>query len=188
MTSTGRAVGISLIQLAKILQWSQRIWDPNIILTVPADVLAPITSARPSAGTVLITRLDIFALTHWGRVTYICFGKLTIIGSDNGLVPGWNQWWNLVNWTLRNKFQWNLKQNSYIFIQETAFETVICEMAFILSRPQCVKVSAAMDDFCQYIGPDENIANGCRDVTKSCNSSSIDKMQTSTKYFKDGME
>ena len=26
-------------------------------------------------------------LTHWGRVTQICVGKLTIIGSDNGLSP-----------------------------------------------------------------------------------------------------
>ena len=25
--------------------------------------------------------------THWGRVTHICFSKLTIIGSDNGLPP-----------------------------------------------------------------------------------------------------
>ena len=28
-----------------------------------------------------------FQLTHWGRVTYICVSKLTIIGSDNGLTP-----------------------------------------------------------------------------------------------------
>ena len=28
-----------------------------------------------------------FVLTHWGRVTHICVGKLTIIGSDNGLSP-----------------------------------------------------------------------------------------------------
>ena len=27
-------------------------------------------------------------LTHWGRVTHICVGKLIIIGSDNGLSPG----------------------------------------------------------------------------------------------------
>ena len=27
-------------------------------------------------------------LTHWGRVTHICVGKLTIIGADNGLSPG----------------------------------------------------------------------------------------------------
>ena len=26
-------------------------------------------------------------LTHWGWVTYICIGKITIIGSDNGLPP-----------------------------------------------------------------------------------------------------
>ena len=26
-------------------------------------------------------------LTHWGRETYICVGKLAIIGSDNGLSP-----------------------------------------------------------------------------------------------------
>ena len=30
-------------------------------------------------------------LTHWGRVTYICVSKLTSIGSDNGLSPGWRQ-------------------------------------------------------------------------------------------------
>ena len=30
-------------------------------------------------------------LTHWGRVTYICVGKLTLIGSNNGLSPGLRQ-------------------------------------------------------------------------------------------------
>ena len=29
----------------------------------------------------------ILLLTHWGRVTHICVGKLIIIGSDNGLSP-----------------------------------------------------------------------------------------------------
>ena len=29
----------------------------------------------------------IFFLTHWGRVTHICVSNLTIIGSDNGLLP-----------------------------------------------------------------------------------------------------
>ena len=31
-----------------------------------------------------------------------------------------------------NKLQWNLNRNSYIFIQENVFESVICEMAAIL--------------------------------------------------------
>ena len=35
-------------------------------------------------------------LTHWGRVTHICVGNLTIIGSDNGLSPGWRQ---AITWT-----------------------------------------------------------------------------------------
>ena len=30
-------------------------------------------------------------LTHWGRETHICVGKLTIIASDNGLLPGRRQ-------------------------------------------------------------------------------------------------
>ena len=33
-------------------------------------------------------REEALQLTHWGRVTHICVGNLTIIGSDNGLSPG----------------------------------------------------------------------------------------------------
>ena len=36
-------------------------------------------------------------LTHWGRVTHICVGNLTIIGSDNGLSPGRPQ---AITWTI----------------------------------------------------------------------------------------
>ena len=35
--------------------------------------------------------VEISVLTHWGRVTHICVGNLTIIGSDNGLSPGRHQ-------------------------------------------------------------------------------------------------
>ena len=34
---------------------------------------------------------DGLLLIHWGCVTHICVGKLTIIGSDNGLSPGRRQ-------------------------------------------------------------------------------------------------
>ena len=37
------------------------------------------------------------------------------------------------------KPQWNHKRNLYIFIQENAFENVICKMAAIVSWPQCAK-------------------------------------------------
>ena len=49
-----------------------------------------------------------------------------------------DQCWIIVNWTLGNRLQWNLNWNSSIFIQENTFESVVCEMAAILSRPQCV--------------------------------------------------
>ena len=85
--------------------------------------------------------------THWGRMTHICVGNIIIIRY-------WFRWWlvawsapshylnrclNIVNWTLRNKLQWKLKRNSYIFFQDNAFENIVCETAGILSRPQCVK-------------------------------------------------
>ena len=35
-------------------------------------------------------------LTNWGRVTHICVGNVTIIGSDNGLSPGRRQ---AITWT-----------------------------------------------------------------------------------------
>ena len=70
--------------------------------------------------------------------------KRAIIGSDNGLAPGrrqaiiLNQCWHIVNWTLRNKLQWNLNQNSYIFIHKNAIENVVYKMVAILSLPHCV--------------------------------------------------
>ena len=84
--------------------------------------------------------LSIVYLIHWSRVTHICVSKQTIIGSDNGLAASHylNQIWNIVNWNLRNKLRWNFNRNSKIFIQENGFECVVCEMAAILSRPQCV--------------------------------------------------
>ena len=38
-----------------------------------------------------------YTLIQWGRTTYICISKLTIIGSDNGLSPGRHQ---AIIWTI----------------------------------------------------------------------------------------
>ena len=81
-------------------------------------------------------------LTHRGRVMHICVGKLTTIGSDNGLSPGWRQaimWTNagiLLTGPLGTNFSGIFILNSNIFIQENALENVVCRMASILSRPQ----------------------------------------------------
>ena len=34
--------------------------------------------------------------------------------------------------------------NSNVFIQENAFENIVCEMAAILSRPQCVNTNTGL--------------------------------------------
>ena len=84
--------------------------------------------------------------THWGRMMHICINNLAIIGLDNGLftlsVPSHylNQCWNIVNWTLRNQHQRNFHLNSNIFIHQNASESGVCEMAAILSWPQCVNI------------------------------------------------
>ena len=78
-------------------------------------------------------------------MTYVCVSKLTIIGSDNGLMPGRHQaniWTNagiLLIGPLGTNFSGILIENLYIFIQENAFENVVWKMAAILSWPQCVK-------------------------------------------------
>ena len=78
----------------------------------------------------------------------LMLSKRTPIGSDNGLAP-MNQCWDVVNRTLVNKFQWNLKRNSYIFSQENAFENVVCEMAVILSGSYCVKKKISQHNYHQ---------------------------------------
>ena len=81
-------------------------------------------------------------LTHWGRVTHICVGGLTIIGSDNGLSLGRRQaiiWANagmLLIGPLGTGFREML-----IGIQIFSFTKMrmkMSKMASILSRPRCV--------------------------------------------------
>ena len=61
---------------------------------------------------------------HWGRVTHICIGRLSITGSDNGLSTGRRQAIILTNAgilliePLGNKFQWNFNRNSNISIKD----------------------------------------------------------------------
>ena len=45
-----------------------------------------------------------------------------------------NQFWILVNWTLRNKLRWNFNQNTKLYIHENASENIVCETSTILSR------------------------------------------------------
>ena len=43
------------------------------------------------------------------------------------------QCWNIADWTLSNKFQWNLDHNTIFFIEENAFENVVSKISTISS-------------------------------------------------------
>ena len=85
------------------------------------------------------TQLSHACLTHHPQVTHICVGELgqhwfrKWPGAKKASSHYLNQCWFIVNWTIMNKFQWKLNQNSNIFLQANTFENV-CEMAAILSR------------------------------------------------------
>ena len=55
-----------------------------------------------------------------------------------------NQCCLVVNWTFRNKRQWNLIQNTKLFIHENAFENVACETADVLSRRRWVNLANSL--------------------------------------------
>ena len=40
---------------------------------------------------LIYMKLHVSWIIYLGRVTHICVNKLTTIGSDNGLSPGWRQ-------------------------------------------------------------------------------------------------
>ena len=78
-------------------------------------------------------------LTHWGRITHICVGKLTIIGSYNGLSPGRRQaiiWTNagiLLIGPLRTNFSEIL-----IEIHTFSFKKIDLKMSSGKWRPSCL--------------------------------------------------
>ena len=79
----------------------------------------------------------IMALSHWGRVTHICVGKLTIIGSDNGLSPGRRQ---AIIWTNDGILLiWPLGTNSEILseIHSFSFKKMHLKMSSGKWRPLC---------------------------------------------------
>ena len=60
----------------------------------------------------------------------------TIIHSDNGLSP-MNQWWVIVNWTLRNILQWNFIWKSKVFHSRKCIGT--CRLP--KWRPSCLSLN-----------------------------------------------
>ena len=76
---------------------------------------------------------DIFyGLTHWGRVMHICVGKLTIIGSDNGLSP-----------QRRQTIIWTNAGMLLIGTLGTNFSEILIEIQTFSLKKICLKTSSA---------------------------------------------
>ena len=78
------------------------------------------------------------SLTHWGRVTHICVGNLTIIGSDNGTSPGRRQAiiWNNAGILLIGPLGANFSE-ILIEIHAFSFTKMLLKMSSGKWRPFC---------------------------------------------------
>ena len=80
----------------------------------------------------------IAVLTHWGRVTHICIGKQTVIGSDNGLSPGRRQ---AIIWTNAGKLLFGPPGTNFgeilIEIHTFSFKKMHFKMSSVKWRPIC---------------------------------------------------
>ena len=78
-------------------------------------------------------------LTHWGRVTHICVGNLTIIGSDDGLSPKRRQAiiWTNAGILLIGPLGTNFSEIS-IGIQTFPFKKMHFKMSSAKWRPFCL--------------------------------------------------
>ena len=77
-------------------------------------------------------------LTHWGWVTHICVDNLTIIGSDNGLSPGWRQAiiWTNAGILLIRPLGTNFSEIQ-IGIQTFSYKKMHLKMSSVKWRPFC---------------------------------------------------
>ena len=88
------------------------------------------------------------SLTHWGRATHICVGKLTTIGSDNGLLPGRRQAiiWTIAGIVLIEPLGTNFSE-ILIGIQTFSFKKMHLKMSSAKWRPSCLGLNV-LNVFC----------------------------------------
>ena len=101
---------------------------------------------------------NLIILTLWGRVTHICVSKLTIIGSDNGLLPGphqaiiWTNGWILLIGPLGTNVN-EIVIEIYIF----PFKKMHLKMSSGKWRPSCLGLKVL-----STLSPNQNWLVFCR--------------------------
>ena len=108
------------------------------------------------------------AYTHqWIKATLVQIMVVAYLAPSHYL----NQCWVIVNWTLRNKLQWNFNQNTKFFIHENLSENVVCQNGghFVQGGDELSNYSLANIDF--SIKPDScNVYVCCKQtITFNCN-------------------
>ena len=85
-------------------------------------------------------------LTYWGRATHICVGKLTFIGSDNGLSPGRRQGiiWTSAGILLIGPLGTNFSEIA-IGIQTFSFKKIHLKMSSGKGWPFCLGLNVLIN-------------------------------------------
>ena len=93
---------------------------------------------------VMVMHYDV--LTHWGLVTHICIGKLTIIGPDNGLSPGRSQAiiWTNAGILLIGPWGTNFSE-ILIGIQTFSFKKMHLKMSSAKWCPSCLGLNVLIE-------------------------------------------
>ena len=114
------------------------IWSVRWTLQLFKHCFWKITCSPGAPFTKKLGKL-LLSLTHWGWVTHICIGKLTIIGSDNGLLPGQRQ---AIIWTndgiLLNGLPGTNFKDILIEIHTFSFKKIHFKMSCEKWRPFCL--------------------------------------------------
>ena len=135
---------------------SEHVWDYVIILKKNAMSLQCRYLCKFPASSILSSVVPQFSAqggaggTPWGPGVLSCFRwKLHPPSQAWPLLSTSNRGEIAIakcgNWTLRNKPQWNFNKNTKLVIHENASESVICEMAAILSRGRWVNLCKYTD-------------------------------------------
>ena len=116
--------------------------------------------------------MHVHQLTHWSRVTLLCVSKLTIIVSDNGLLPGRGEplsetmvrYCQLDPW---EQVTGNFNRNYVIFIQEDTFDSAFCQYGGHIVQGGGVGGGGRIHDF-QFNSSAEGSVSKCLLATAEC--------------------
>ena len=140
--STGKLPSVSAVQgtvsgLLKQWEFPPVTWVHNVLQTTNNSMHVKVKCPPPPPPPPLS-----LSISHWGRVTHICVGKLTIIGSDNGLSPGRHRAiiWTNAGILLIGPLGTNFNE-FFIGIQTFSFKKMHLKMSSAKWRSLCLGLS-----------------------------------------------